>query len=149
VKMTSMSYRNAGTIVGEMKANIGIRFMFKLCLYCQSREHAGRDCKKTQFKKGSCCWTCGLPQKAYGKDIHGNVRTGECSDVVGLRDIVRGGCWALYRREIWLRMWLNGKNIQWMSEERFREWIGLMEFEGEITNGVRTILCAWRNKVHI
>jgi hypothetical protein len=66
---------------------------------------------------------------------------------VGLRDIVRGGCWGLYRSERWLREWLNGQNIEWMSEEEFREWIGVMEFEGEITHGVRLILCAWRDKV--
>jgi hypothetical protein len=34
-----------------------------------------------------------------------------------------------------------------MSEEEFREWIGVMEFEGEIIHGVRLILCVWRDKV--
>jgi hypothetical protein len=90
-----------------------------------------------------------LPQKAYGKDIHGNVRTGECSDGQGLRDIVRGGCWALYRSETWSRGWLLKEGWEWMSEEEYREWIGEMEFEGEITHGVRMILSAWRDKVHV
>jgi hypothetical protein len=35
-----------------------------------------------------------------------------------------------------------------MSEDVFREWITEVESEGEITNGVRLILAAWRDKVN-
>lgn len=62
---------------------------------------------------------------------------------------MRGGCWALFRSESWLRGWLTKRKLEWMLEEEFKIWIGEMEFEGELTNGVRIILEAWRDKVHI
>ena len=71
--------------------------MFGKCLYCQSKEHQGRDCKKIVFRKGSCCVSCGFPQKAFGENIHGDVRTGECEK--GMRDIMKGICWGVYREK--------------------------------------------------
>src|SRR5579862_7934122 len=68
--------------------------MFGKCLYCQSKEHQGRDCKKIVFRKGSCCVSCGFPQKAFGESIHEDVRTGECEE--GMRDIMKGICWGVY-----------------------------------------------------
>lgn len=121
------------------------RYMVGLCLFCQSKEHSGRDCEKSRFKRGSCCFKCGLPQRAYGKDIHGDVRTGECEE--GLRDIVGGGCWVLYGGESWLRRWFEGRGLEWKREDEYREWISSTEEEGEMINGVRVILEAWRDKV--
>ena len=115
------------------------------CLFCQSQEHRGRDCEKNKFKRGSCCFKCGLPQRAYGKDIHGDVRTGECEE--GLRDIVRAGCWTLYRGESWLGRWFEEWELEWKTEDEYREWMSSMEEEGEMINGVRVILEAWRDKV--
>jgi hypothetical protein len=118
--------------------------MVRLCLFCQSKDHAGRDCVKMLFKKG-CCYTCGFPHKAYGKDIHGDVRTAECEN--GLRDILKGGCWWLYRSERWLQSWFERCGMDWKEEVDFKHWIETKEEEGEILNGVRVILEAWREIV--
>jgi len=118
--------------------------MYEHCLFCQSEEHAARDCQKVNFERGSCCYTCGLPQKAYGKDIHGKVMTGECEE--GLRYVVRGGCWALYRSERWLKVWFESRGYEWKNESQFEHWFGKLEEEGEMINGVRVILEAWRDK---
>lgn len=124
---------------------MGYRYMVGLCLHCQSGKHVGRECEKVRFKRGSCCYTCGLPQRAYGKDIHGNVRTGECEE--GLRDIVRGGCWAVYRSEKWLRMWLGMEGLEWMDEGEFKRWIGEVEESGEMVNGAQLMMEVWRGVV--
>jgi len=118
--------------------------MIGLCLHCQSREHVGRDCKKIKFMRASCCFKCGFPQKAYGEDIHGNVRTGECE--IGLRDIISGGCWVIYREEKWLKNYFLNKKILWKNEEEYLDWLGRLEFGGEMVNGVRIILECWREK---
>src|SRR5271169_5943847 len=122
--------------------------MIGKCLFCQSREHSARHCRKGTYRGAKCCFTCGLPQKAYGKVIHGTVTTGECE--AGLRDVVRGGCWTLYRDEKdkkWLRQWFERRGCEWKNEIQFREWTLEMEEEGEITNGVRILLEAWRDLV--
>src|SRR5437762_1764359 len=118
--------------------------MFGLCLFCQSKEHNARNCQKASFKRGSCCFTCGLPQKAHGKDIHGKVMTGECEE--GLLYVVRGGCWALYRSEKWLKRWLESQGHGWKDEREFEDWFVKLEEEGEMINGVRALLEAWRDK---
>jgi hypothetical protein len=100
-----------------------------------------RNCKKLVFKKG-CCYTCGFPHRANGKDIHGNATTGECED--GLRDILKGGCWWLYRDKRWLKDWSERVGVSWSDEDEFKRWIETREEEGEILNGVRLILEAWR-----
>jgi hypothetical protein len=123
------------------------KYMVRRCLFRQSEQHSARDCIKERFQRGSCCWTCGLPQKAYGKEIHGDVRTGECK--AGLRDVVRGGCWSLYRSERWLRRWFESRRLEWKGEEEFRDWIAELEEEGEVINGVRIILEAWRDKAYM
>ena len=79
-----------------------------------------------------------------GKDIHGDVITGECEG--RLRDILKGGCWRwrLYRSETWLRKWLKGRGLSWKEEVECKSWIERKEKEGEILNGVRVILEAWK-----
>ena len=121
---------------------MGYRYMVGLCLHCQSGKHVGRECEKVRFKRGSCCYTCGLPQRAYGKDIHGNVRTGECEE--GLRDIVRGGCWGciLGVRNGYVcggewRDWMDG-----MKESLKMDW--RVEESGEMVNGAQLMMEVWR-----
>jgi len=88
----------------EMEGRFWNRYIVVHCLFCQREDHRARECEKAKFKRGSCCYTCGLPQEAYRKDIHGDVRTGECE--IGLRDVIRGWCWALYGSEKCLQSWL-------------------------------------------
>src|SRR2546421_12388375 len=83
--------------ISYMGMRLNCRNMFGKCLYCQSKGHQGRECKKIVFRKGSCCVSCGFPQKAFGEVIHGDVRTGECEE--GIRDIMKGICWGIYREK--------------------------------------------------
>jgi len=118
-----------------------LRLLYGKCLYCQSPDHPARSCTKLEFKKG-CCYKCGFPHKAWGLEIHGDMRTAACEN--GLRDLVKGGCWRLYRDETWLRVWMQKQGMRWKDEGEFKAWIQGMEVEGEILNGVRLILEAWR-----
>jgi hypothetical protein len=51
--------------------------MVGLCLKCQSENHTGRDCDMAlRFRKGTCCYNCGLPQRLYQEFIHGDIESG-------------------------------------------------------------------------
>jgi hypothetical protein len=95
-----------------------------------------------QFKLG-VCFKCWLPHQAWGLDIHGDIKTAACED--GLRDLVKGGCWRLFRDETWLREWMQKRGMSWKEETEFKSWIEDREEEGEILNGVRVVLEAWRD----
>jgi hypothetical protein len=92
------------------------------------------------FRYGSCCVTCGLPQMAFGENIHGNIETGECEE--GLKDLVKGCCWGIFRdqglREKYLVNVFNG------DERRFKDWMKEMDESREMTNGVSLMLMVWR-----
>jgi hypothetical protein len=96
------------------------------------------------FKRGTCCYSCGLPCRAYGEEIHGNTATGECEK--GPRDLIRGSCWGLYRSERWLRNWWEREGVNWMGERAFRGWIVEKGGDGELINGVRLVISAWRER---
>jgi hypothetical protein len=70
------------------------------------------------------------------------METAACED--GLRDIVKGGLWYLYRSGTWLREWFESRGQGWMDEAKFKSWAETKEEEGEIVNGVRVVLEAWR-----
>jgi hypothetical protein len=38
------------------------------------------------------------------------------------------------------------QRLEWKTEDEYREWISLVEAEGEMINGVRVIIEAWRDK---
>jgi len=119
--------------------------MFGKCLYCQSIKHQGKDCKKIVFRKGSCCVSCGFPQVAFGESIHGDVRTGECEQ--GMRDLMKGICWGLYREKRNERDVFNKLGIdEDISEEEFKKWISEMDISGEMNNGCRMILEVWKSR---
>ena len=115
--------------------------MINRCLLCQSKEHDLRRCRRVDFKRGSCCMTCGLPQKAFGERIHGDMDTGECEE--GLRDMVKGICWGIFRDEALRERYL--MDIFKGSEGEFKEWLAGMDESMEMTNGVRLMLGVWRD----
>ena len=124
---------------------LNYRNMFGKCLYCQSKEHQGRDCKKIVFRKGSCCVSCGFPQKAFGESIHGDVRTGECEE--GMRDIMKGICWGVYReKRSEMRVFEELGIKEDINEEEFKKWISEMDVSGEMNNGCRMVLEVWRSR---
>jgi len=124
---------------------LNYRNMFGKCLYCQSKEHQGRDCKKIVFRKGSCCVSCGFPQKAFGENIHGDVRTGECEK--GMRDIMKGICWGVYReKRNEMRVFEELGIKEDINEEEFKKWISEMDVSGEMNNGCRMVLEVWRSR---
>lgn len=114
------------------------------CLHCQGDDHRLAECIKTVFRRGTCCYSCGLPSRAYGEEIHRNIRTGECE--AGLRDVIKGSIWCLYRSERWLRTWFRKEGLEWMGYEEFKEWSAVREGDGEVINGVRLAIAAWRDK---
>lgn len=120
------------------------RFMTGLCLHCQRRGHRVIDCQKEDFIHGTCCFWCGLPCRAYGEEIHGVMATAECEE--GLRDIIVGSYWHLYRNEGWISLWFSESGLGWMSEDEFKEWVVRKEGEFDIVNGVRLVIAAWRDK---
>jgi hypothetical protein len=93
------------------------------------------------FKYGSCCVTCGLPQIMFSENIHGNTETGECED--GLKDIVKGLCWGIFRNDSLRRKYLF--NIFNGDEEEFKEWMKEMDESMEMTNAVSLMLTVWRD----
>lgn len=115
-----------------------------LCLFCQSSDHTMRSCKKTMFKVGSCCYTCGLPQNAYNEYIHGNSMIGECSD--GLRDLVKGVCWYVFRDEELREKYLGKLCREDIGMKGFRRWLGERSGDYELVNGVRLMLRVWRDR---
>jgi len=84
--------------------------------------------------------TCGLPQIAFGENVHGNRETGECEE--GLKDLIKGCCWAIFRDEHLKTKYLmdhfNG------DEEEFKEWKVKLDESREIINGVGLMLRVWR-----
>jgi len=85
--------------------------------------------------------TCGLPQMAFNEIIHGNIQTGECEE--GLRDIVKGICWGIFRDEHLREKYLTA--IFDVDEKDFKEWMKEMDESMEMTNGVRLMLTVWRD----
>jgi hypothetical protein len=100
-------------------------------------------CQKVIIKRGACCMSCGLPQKAFGEHIHGNVYSGECE--YGLRDIMKGICWKIFRedglREKYIPEFGKGE------EDRFKGWLFEMDISGEMINGCRMMLNVWRERI--
>jgi hypothetical protein len=118
--------------------------MIGLCLFCQSCDHVMKECKKTIFKKGICCFHCGLPQRAYGEFIHGDVMTGSCWE--GLRDLVKGVCWYVFRDIDYREKYLRDLGVEERRMEGFKRWIGELADDGEIINGVKLMLNIWRDR---
>lgn len=137
--MMAMNWRNAGEMSIEM-GEAHSRYMVRLCLLCQSGEHALRRCQRIDFEHGSCCVSCGLPQMVFTEKIHGNMETGECED--GLKDMIKGGCWGIFRDEELKGKYL--KNIFDGDEAEFKEWLVKMDESREMTNGVRLMVDVWR-----
>ena len=86
--------------------------------------------------------TCGLPQMAFKEIIHGNIQTGECEE--GLKDIVKGICWGIFRDEHLREKYLTA--IFGVDEKEFKEWMKEMDESMEIINGVRLMLTVWRDE---
>jgi len=86
--------------------------------------------------------TCGLPQMAFNEIIHGNIQTGECEE--GLKDIVKGICWGIFRDEHLREKYLTA--IFGVDEKEFKEWMKEMDESMEIINGVRLMLTVWRDE---
>ena len=116
--------------------------MVGLCLLCQSEDHNLRGCKRVDFKYGSCCVSCGLPQMAFNEKIHGKVETGECEE--GLKDIVKGVCWGIFRDEYLKAQYLT--DLFDGDEDAFKQWMKEMDDNMEMTNGVSLMLKVWRDK---
>ena len=118
--------------------------MVGLCLYCQSCDHEMKKCKKVLMRVGSCCFTCGLPQRGYGEFIHGDIAVGDCEN--GLRDLMKGICWFVFR-DFELRVkYLSELSLDDMNADGFRRWLGRLEGDCEIVNGVRLMLKVWRDR---
>jgi hypothetical protein len=100
-------------------------------------------CKKPMFKKGSCCLSCGFPQKAFNETIHGDVGTGECES--GLKDGMKGGCWRIWRSEELRLKYLFDCLDECRSSEQFKVWLGQMDLSGEMINGCRLMLRVYRD----
>ena len=120
-----------------------LRNMFRRCLLCQSSKHSMRDCKKPVFRKGSCCVSCGFPQKAFHEVIHGNVETGECEQ--GLGDAMKGAVWRIWRDEELREKYLKEYESEVETEDKFREWITRLDETGEFINGCRLMLIVYKD----
>jgi hypothetical protein len=103
-----------------------------------------KNCKKILLRKGSCCFKCGLPQRAYGEFIHGDNEIGECEE--GLRDLMKGICWFVFRDFELREKYLSGLSSDEMNIEGFRRWLGRLEEDCEVVNGVRLMLRVWRDR---
>ena len=110
-----------------------------LCKGCLSPEH--RQCATVRFNqaKGSCCYTCGLPQRLYGEYIHGDMDTGAC--IGGLYYVTRCICWYIYRDDE-----LNWEYIEEniTTEDEFREWLRKPDDTREMLNASRLTLSIWK-----
>jgi hypothetical protein len=120
------------------------RSLYGRCLHCQSSDHSARMCEKIYFKKGSCCVTCGFPQRAFEEEIHGNVTTGECEE--GMRDVMKGVCWSVYRTKELKNRWFRKMELKEMNEKEFMKWMTRMDESGEMNNGCRVTLEVWRDR---
>jgi len=116
-----MNCHDAGTYDVKMIANRIHRDMVGLCLLCQGLDHAMPNCRRYDLRKGICCMTCGLPQRLFGEQIHGNVLTGECEP--GLRDLMKGVCWRIFRKPALKEKYLLGMEGDIESEEDYKRWI--------------------------
>jgi len=79
---------------------------------------------------------------AFNEIIHGNIQTGECEE--GLKDIVKGICWGIFRDEHLREKYLTA--IFGVDEKEFKEWMKEMDESMEIINGVRLMLTVWRDE---
>jgi len=102
------------------------------------------NCKKEKVKKGICCTSCGLPQRLFGEEIHGDVLTGECKD--GLRDLMKGICWRVYRVRELKDKYLGGVGDEIRNEEDYKKWLNRLDTSGEMINGCRLMLNIWRER---
>jgi hypothetical protein len=117
--------------------------MVGLCLLCQGKGHGLRDCRRVDFRKGSCCVSCGFPQTAFKERIHGNKMTGECES--GLRDLMKGACWGVFRDVKLKEKYLSGIGAEVDSEEGYKKWLVKLDTSGEMINGCRLMLDIWRD----
>jgi len=118
--------------------------IFGHCLFCQTEKHSSKGCVKVNFRKGSCCMTCGFPQILFGERIHGDIGTGECEK--GLRDLMKGVCWGVYRDVKLKEKYLKDDGSEIVEEEKYKEWIIRMDTSGEMINGCRFMLNIWRDR---
>ena len=88
--------------------------------------------------------TCGLPQRLFGEQIHGNVLTGECEP--GLRDLMKGVCWRIFWKSALKEKYLLGMEGDIGSEEDYKKWIQRLDTSGEMINGCRLMLNIWRDR---
>ena len=58
---------------------------------------------------------CGLPQRAFGDEIHGNVESGKCED--GLRDLMKGICWKVFRDDELNRKYLKEDGVMMKDKD--------------------------------
>ena len=117
-----------------------------LCVHCQGK-HMGRTCKWARIREGSCCKTCGFPQRLFGERIHGDIGTGECEK--GLKDLIKGVCWGIFRRSEMKEMkkkYLETVGMNMEDEERYKEWLNDLDRSGEMLNGCRLLLNIWRDR---
>lgn len=86
--------------------------------------------------------SCGFPQRAFGEEIHGDGKSGEC--IEGIRDIMKGICWSIYRDESLKRKWFEKLGLNEMNEKEFKKWMTRIDGSGEMVNGCRMCLEVWR-----
>jgi len=119
------------------------RNMTGLCFKCQGN-HRRESCEVVLYKDGTCCFSCGLPQRVYGEVIHGNRETGGCED--GLYHLMRGVCWRVYRTPELKRKYLMSVWREVESEMKFKEWLTRSDGSGEILNGCRLMFNVWKER---
>jgi len=118
------------------------RYVWMFCLRCQSGKHGMNDCMKVNYRKGSCCTSCGFPQQLFSENIHGNVETGECEK--GLRDLIKRGCWRVFRDDKLREKYLENSGIEMETEEDYMKWLVRLYESGDMINGCRLMLMIWR-----
>jgi len=87
--------------------------------------------------------SCGFPQILFGEHIHGNVESGECSG--GLKDLIKGVCWRVFRVKELREKFLEGKGVP-SEEDGYKKWISQLDTSGEMINGCRLMLNVWRER---
>jgi len=70
--------------------------------------------------------------------------TRECEE--GLRDLMKGVCWKVYRDSGLREIYLKGVEGETRKEEDYKKWIIRLDTSGEMVNGCRLMLNIWKDR---
>jgi len=76
--------------------------------------------------------------------MHGDVLTGECNE--GLRDLMKGICWKVYRDVKFRERYLKDVENEIRTEEEYKKWLMVLDTSGEMVNGCRLTLNIWKDR---